>query len=355
MAWKTDRAAGLYGLGMSWNYMVATVMRDAAVVPYVFGSELPGIAMIGLRQKTTSTDDYFTDNFIGYPPKLPDVKGSGAAGRFLLSDWQELPNGNGFKWSRAKGYFSSGYVHAGSYYGSVVARALLFLAKGAVSSTANLRTFAVTNSDNANGNAPGADYTNGLDNGSTGSFGCSRSFYPLLDLSVNPVTTDLSFSMPEAAFLNGCKANFEMRNLLCAAAIQHSLVGYKHRWLEKAATGRPLTINIRSGTLGSLNPNAANSDPILATFQLYSEGFTVPDVNGAMNTNTSPVVTASGTGTAGYAELIGSYSSTGTTPKLYAPVGTTAADNQVTLLSLSLTSGSDVTIVDCGFKFSLAV
>jgi hypothetical protein len=162
--------------------------------------------------------------------------------------------------------------------------------------------------------------------------------------------------MPEAAFLNGCKANFEMRNLLCAAAIQHSLVGYKHRWLEKAATGRPLTINIRSGTLGSLNPNAANSDPILATFQLYSEGFTVPDVGGAMNTNTSPVVAASGTGTAGYAELIGSYSSTGTTPKLYAPVG---YDRDLTtklpLLSLSLTSGSDVTIVDCGFKFSLAV
>ena len=166
---------------------------------------------------------------------------------------------------------------------------------------------------------------------------------------------DLSFVMPESAFLNGCKANYEMRNLLCAAAIQHSLVGYKHRWLEKTATGRALTINIRSGTLGTLNPNAANSDPILATFSLYSENFTTPDVNGVVNTTTSPVVTATGTGTAAYAEVIGSYSSTGTTPKLYVPVGTTAADNQVTLLSLSVTSGTSVTMVDCGFKFSLAI
>jgi hypothetical protein len=79
VAWKTDRAAALYGIGMSWNYMVATVMRDAAVVPYVFGSELPGIAMIGLRQKTASTDDYFTDGLQrSRSPKLPNVKGSGS-------------------------------------------------------------------------------------------------------------------------------------------------------------------------------------------------------------------------------------------------------------------------------------
>lgn len=355
MAWRTDRGAQLYGIGMSWNYMVGTVMRDAAVVPYTFGSELPGIATVALCQFTGTYDYYWIDTGALAFRKLPNTGGSGSSGRLLLADWQELPNGGGFKWDRARGTFSSGEVYGNSNYGYGQARALLCLAKGAISNLSNLRVFALTNSDNTSVTAPNSEYSNGLDNGNTGSFGCSRTFYPSLNFSSSPMVTDLSFAMPEAAFLNGCKANYEMRNLLCAAAIQHSLVGYKHRWLEKTATSRPLTINIRSGTLSTLNPNAANSDPILATFSLYSENFTTPDVNGVVNTSATQVVTATGTGTADYAELIGSYSSTGTTPKLYVPVGTTAADNQVTLLSLSVTSGASVTMVDCGFKFSLAI
>ncbi len=352
MAWATARAAQLYGIGMSWNYMVGTVMRDAAVVPYTFGSELPGIALIALNATPSNADDYWLDTNNTGLRILPDTRGSGANGRLLLADWQELPNGNGFKWNRAIGTFNSGSVPSQGYTG---ARALIGVARGALSSMTNFRAFAMTNSINTNGSGPTAEYTNGFDNGSTGSFGCNRFFYNGMNLVSNPVAVDLSFAMPEAAFLNGCKANYEMRNLLCAAAIQHSLVSYKHRWLEKTATGRALTINIRSGTLSTLDPNAANSDPILATFSLYSENFTTPDVNGVVNTTTSPVVTATGTGTAAYAEVIGSYSSTGTTPKLYVPVGTTAADNQVTLLSLSVTSGTSVTLVDCGFKFSLAI
>jgi len=355
MAWTTARAAQLYGIGMSWNYMVGTVMRDASVVPYVFGGELPGIAMVAVSQWDGSYDSYWLDGTSDTAHrKLPNTLGSGTAGRFLLSDWQELPNGNGFKWDRAKGTFSSGFAYGSLNYGFSTARALLLLAKGVVSTIGNLRTFAITNSDNTSGTAPNSEYSNGLDNGNTGSFGCSRAFYPSLNFSSSPMTIDLSFALSET-LVNGCKANYEMRNLLCAAAIQHSLVSYKHRWIEKTATGRALTVNIRSGTLGTLNPNAANSDPILATFSLYSENFTIPDVNGVVNTTATQVVTASGTGTAGYAEIIGSYSSTGTTPKLYTPVGTTAADNQLTLLSLSTTSGSSVTMIDCGFKFALAI
>ncbi len=349
MAWLTARAAQLYGIAMSWNYMVGTVMRDAAVVPYTYGSELPGIAMILMGNH--NTDDFWTDGSNTNIRRKPDTQGSGTSGRFLLADWQELPNGNGFKWNRARGTFSTGTC---PYNGYGDERIGLCIATAAQTSMANARVFAMTASSNSVGTGPSAEYSNGFDNGSSGSFGCSRSFGYNMSLVTYPVASDISFALSAAAFSNGCKANFEFRNLVCAAAIQHSLVGYKHRWLEKTSTSRPLTLNVRSGTLSTLDPNAANSDPILATFNLYSEDFTNSDVNGIVNMAATKVVAATGTGTAGYAELIGSYSSTGTTPKLYTPVGTTATDNQVTLVSLSLTTGSNVTMVDCGFKFTLA-
>lgn len=350
MGWLTVRGSELNGLNVSWNYMVATCMRDAAVLPYSFAGQAPGLGAVVLLHTGTDATDYWW-NTAQTSQIHPNTLGGGQGGRLQLSDWFELPQGGGFKWDRAQNTFTTGNVTSAAWF---MRLALVRYSNNSISEIYQ-KPFAIT-SDNPSRTVANGSYTNGFDNGETGSIGVSVAIgqgSPALNFATTPLAIDLSFSLPEAAFGNGCKANFDFRNLVCAAAIQHSLVDYKHRWSEKTATGRPMVVNIRSGSLAAANPNSGNADPILATYNLYSENFTIPDKYGAYNTTTTQSSTGLADGTAGYAEIIGSYPTTGSAPRLLVPVGTTNLDNQITLVSLDVVTGSPVVMSHCGFRFTL--
>ncbi|MBP9803322.1 MAG: hypothetical protein KBE22_00255 [Candidatus Accumulibacter sp.] len=357
MAWKTVRAGEIHGVEWSWNYIVASIMRNGRSSPYTLSEGgLYGLSWIGVGESRGSTFDasyntYAADTSTAGFRKLSNTQGSGAYGNFVLADWYEEPNGGGFKWDRARGAFTTGSASLGLYYDNG-AHIMLGIARGYLY-TVGMRRFLAT-PDVFSTASENTGYTRGFDNGSTASIGTSIALNHATNFVTTPMYIDLSFSLPEDVFDNGCKANYEFRNLVCAAAIKHSLIDYKHRWCSTSPDD-PMTVNIRSGDLATLNPNAPNYDPILATYALDESDFTTPDIYGAYNTTATQSTPALASGTAAYAEMIGCYSSTGAPPRLYVPVGTSNADNQITLVSLTATEGETFTMSHCGFRFTMGV
>lgn len=363
MAWLTY--AGNNGIAYSWNYIVATVLRNASSTAYSPYNNNYGIAGVLYDHFVGTDKKYFFNTTIdrgsdGYcDQNWGTLNGSGSGGALRFEDWTEMPFGGGFRYDRTKHVLTgmSGWNHDGS--NDSIGLTMLVCVRHANADAGGgldgCRPIAVSS-------GPTTDVsvcTLGFDNGSTAQIGTSRSMTwgnlrgtvaPYVSAG-NPFAIDLSFRLPESLFLNGCKANYEFRNLVCAAAIRHRLDDYKHRLFDFA---KPATLNLRAGVLADVNPNVPDNNPVIASFTIDYTNLSTPDVNGMFRVNTTKVVSASGTGTIGYAELIGGYSSTGVYPKLYMPVTTVAMDNAVVVDNITRSTGQSIQLIDFGLQFKIA-
>lgn len=364
MAWLTY--AGSNGLAYSWNYIVATAMHNATSTAYSPYNSSFGIAGVvyehaGADKKTyfNRTIDRGADGFSS--SQWGTLNGAGYNGALDFSNWIEMPHDGGFRYDRSKHILTS---RSGADYDTnnynvglnmlICVRHVNADAGGGLD---GCRPIAVSSGDTTDATM----CTIGFDNGSTAPIGTSRSMTwgnlrggtaPLVDVG-NPFAIDLSFRLPENLFQDGCKANSEFRNMVCAAAIRHRLDDYKYRLIAPAGVGTAV-LRLRAGVLADVDPNVPDNNPVIASFDIYSGDLSTPDVNGMFRVNTAKIVSASGTGTIGYAELTGYYSSTGVYPKLYMPVTTVPVDNAVVVDNITLSTGQSIQLIEFGLRFKMA-
>lgn len=170
--------------------------------------------------------------------------------------------------------------------------------------------------------------------------------------SANAASADFSF-MYVPANLTAIKVNKEFAKMVMYAAFAFDLSAFKYRWMGPAAGSQDLTVKIYDGVFANIDADAAPLGNLLATFTVETDHFSSPDVYGKFYMTGAKTVNASATGTATYAMLEGYHSDTANKPRMFVPLTTIAADNFVALDSLSLNSGSPVTMYDLGFKFAM--
>lgn len=174
-------------------------------------------------------------------------------------------------------------------------------------------------------------------------------------------TMDLSFLDMPGLIPTGCKANkaYRMYLLMCCFWFDNP-ASYNQGCFMGDGTANDaqgLTVNLRTGSLSALDPEAAQSDTVVATFVLGSSDFSIPDVLGKFFLSTTKSATVLASGTVTYAEILGGSRADGLGPdgrcKLYIPVAEIPALNGIAVDRKTVTAGQSISIYDFGLQYKV--
>ena len=359
-------------IGVSWNYYLATVLKNASTnwvggtsVVNSYQSNRIQIAITGLncvkfavfhRKSGVSAAEAW---HISMPTeyRYTEVDYGFKAYRNSGSDWSvynetsfECFNWNGgatntfFNTTTNSGLYSARYPNAGSWFLAAIQPRGAAAASDApncciIGSTSSVGVFDIPNTNDATTHPNVAGLTNSGNLGSTYNSQIQR-----LDVSIrfNPATLVSA----------GMNCNEPFAKMVSSAALYLTLSGYKYRWLE--TTTNSMTVEIYTGTIPT-TPETPTEGTLLATFTgIYSGDFTTPDAFGKFFLTNQKTAIAGNSGTATYAKIKGCYSATATPPTLWVPVNTTATSNTVMLSKTSgISAGDTIYLLDMGFKFAI--
>lgn len=220
-----------------------------------------------------------------------------------------------------------------------------------------------------NGVAIGAKYRKLLaySDGNIGLYGTTgKDLWLESALSVNVSyngTFDLSFLDVAGLVPAPMKANkaFRLYLLMCCFWFYNPHMYAQGIWFGNgtATADHGVTINLRAGDINNVDvENNSNTDPILATYILGGDMFTVPDTLGRFALSSTQVIPVTATGTIGYAELLGGTLPAGQGPdgrlRMLMPVALLPTNNSMGLDKLNVTASGTVSLYDLGFQYKIA-